>query len=579
MLDIKIVGGNLVDGMGRPAQRGDLGIRGGRIAAIGRVDEAASHTIDADGRVVSPGFVDAHTHYDAQVFWDGALSPSCFHGVTTVIGGNCGFTIAPLAGEAAPYLMRMLARVEGMPLDSLRAGVPWDWHGFGEYLDRLERRVGINAGFLVGHSALRRVVMGERAIGERASADDLESMCSLLARSLADGGLGFSSTLSPTHNDAEGQPVPSRHASREEMLALSRVCAEFPGTMLGFLPGIGDFGAEATQLMAEMSLAARAPLAWNALVADRDTREIVRAQLAATDYARERGAEVVALAIPQPMTVRINLLSGFGFDALPGWNEPLGLPVDERMLALRDPDLREALAKSAERAAHPQLRALADWAALTIVETFDPANEKWKGLTVGEMARELGKSPLDAMLDLALSEGLRTSFLSPTRGDDAESWAERGKVWLDDRTVIGGSDAGAHLDMIDSFAFSTQVLSRGVREHGLLGLEQAVHLLTERPATLCGLRERGRLQPGWWADVVVFDPAAIRCGPIYTRFDLPAGAGRLYADAEGIDAVIVNGVEIVRGGAHTGQLPGTVLRAGRDTQPSAERAAARVVSA
>jgi len=573
VLDIKIVGGSVVDGTGSPSRRVDVGIRDGRIVAVGDVSEAASQTLDAEGRTVAPGFVDTHTHYDAQVFWDQALSPSCFHGVTTVIGGNCGFTIAPLASDAAEYLMRMLARVEGMPLESLREGVPWDWRSFGQYLDRLEGRLGVNAGFMVGHSALRRVVMGERAVGSEADAYELQSMRELLARSLAEGGLGFSSTLSPTHNDAEGRPVPSRYASREEMLALAGVCADFPGTMLGFLPGVGEFGEDVTRLMAEMSLAARAPLVWNALVADRETRAIVAAQLSASDYARERGGEVVALAIPQPMTVRINLESGFGFDALPGWDRLMQLPLKERQQALRDPARREALARGAESAQHPQLRALAQWEALTIVETFDPANAEWKGRTVGEVAERKGCSAFDALLDLSLSEDLRTSFLSPVRGDDAESWADRGKVWLDDRAVIGGSDAGAHLDMIDSFAYSTQVLSRGVREHRLLSLEEAIHRLTEVPARLCGLRGRGRLAPGWWADVVIFDPGAVRCGAIHTRFDLPAGAARLYADAEGIDRVLVNGVEIVRAGEHTGRLPGALLRSGRDTEPSPRRGA------
>ena len=236
MLDVLIKGGTLIDGSGDPARPGDLGILDGRIAGVGEVDGEARKTIDASGKVVSPGFIDVHTHYDAQAFWDGTLSPSPYHGVTTVMGGNCGFSIAPLTPEAGDYLMRMLARVEGMPLEALQHGVPWDWTSFEEYLAKLDNKLAVNAGFMVGHSALRRVVMGERAVGEKATPDELAEMERLLGESLAAGGMGFSSTISPTHNDADGKPVPSRHASREEMIALARVVRDYPGTLLEFLP-------------------------------------------------------------------------------------------------------------------------------------------------------------------------------------------------------------------------------------------------------------------------------------------------------------------------------------------------------
>jgi N-acyl-D-aspartate/D-glutamate deacylase len=566
VLDIAIRGGTVIDGSGSPGRRADVGVRDGRLVAIGRLDEPARETLDASDRVVCPGFVDVHTHYDAQVFWDGMLSPSSFHGVTSVVGGNCGFSIAPLAPHAADYLVRMLARVEGMPLESLRAGVPWDWKSFGEYLGRLEGRLAINAGFMVGHSAVRRVVMGERAVGHAASRDELDAMRQLLAESIAQGGLGFSSTIAPTHNDAEGQPVPSRHASREELLELARVCREHPGTSLEFLPGIGAFDAELMQLMTDLSLAANRPLNWNALGADARNRPFVANRLAATDYARARGAEVVALTVPQVATVRINLASGFVFDAFDGWAQLFQLPLARRMERLRDPAYRAALDRGAHAEASGALRTMADWSRMRVAEVFEPAHERYRGRTIGEIAREQDKSPFDALLDLALSEELRTSFMPAAIGDDEESWAMRGELWRDDRTVIGASDAGAHLDLIDTFAQTTQVLGNGVRRRGLLGLEEAVRQLTDVPARLYGLRERGRLLEGWRADVVVFDPATIDTGPVYTRFDLPTGAGRLYADALGIDAVLVNGVPIVRHGEPTGALPGTVLRSGRDTQ-------------
>ena len=565
MLDLRIDGGTLVDGSGAPGQPGDIGVRDGRIVAMGRVDEPARESLDASGAIVAPGFVDIHTHYDAQVFWDGSLSPSPFHGVTSVVGGNCGFSIAPLVPEAGDYLMRMLARVEGMPLESLRDGVPWDWRSFAEYLDRVEGRLKVNAGFMVGHSALRRVVMGERAVGEEASDEELTAMVELLRESLRAGGMGFSSSMAPTHNDGSGQPVPSRHASRDELVALARTLRDFPGSALEFLPGLGAFSDAQKQLMTDLSLAANRPLNWNVLAPAAAMRELVDAQLSASDYASERGATVVALTVPQPMTVRINFRSGFVFDALPGWAEVLGQPLEQRKKSLADPATRRRLDERANSDEAGLLRGIAQWDRMRVNEVFEPAHAGLEGRTIGEIAAEQSKSPFDAMLDLALAEDLKTSFCPETGGEDAESWKLRGEVWRDARAVIGASDAGAHLDMIDTFAFTTQVLGRGVREHGLLSWEEAVHQLSDVPARLYGLRERGRLQEGWHADLVVFDPDRVGTGPTHTRFDLPGGAGRLYADATGVEHVVVAGEEIVRGSELTGGLPGKVLRSGRDT--------------
>jgi N-acyl-D-aspartate/D-glutamate deacylase len=566
MFDLLIKNGVVIDGTGGPRRQADVAIQDGRIAEIGRASGPAEQVIDARGQVVAPGFVDIHTHYDAQAFWDGTLSPSPFHGVTTVVGGNCGFSIAPLSPDAAGYLKRMLARVEGMPLESLEAGVPWDWTSFGEYLARLDGRLAINAGFLVGHSALRRVVMGEAAIGEPASDAALSAMQDLLRESLAQGGLGFSSSAAPTHNDSEGRPVPSRFATREEFLALSRVVRDFPGTTLEFIPTVGTFSEAQQDLMASMSLAANRPLNWNVLGVASFAPKASEAQLAASDYAAARGARVIALTPSQVMKLRINLATGFIFDALPGWAAVLGLPLPERMRALRDPAVREQLQKGASSEAAGALRAIAAWDNMTVEETFEPRNAALTGRKLGAIAKEQGKASFDTMLDLALSEDLRTSFSPFIPGDDEASWQLRAKVWRDPRTVIGASDAGAHLDMIDTFTCSTSLLGPGVREKRLLPLEEAVHQLSDVPARLYGIRERGRLAPGWHADVVVFDEDRVGPGPIHTRHDLPAGAARLYAEAEGIAHVLVNGVEIVSGKRFTGALPGTVLRSGRDTE-------------
>ena len=425
MLDILIRGGNVIDGTGAPARRADVGVRDGRIVAIGNIDEAASKTLDAAGKIVSPGFIDIHTHYDAQVFWDGTVSPSCFHGVTTILGGNCGFSIAPLSPDASGYLMRMLARVEGMPLESLEQGVPWDWSSFGEYLAKLEGRLGVNAGFMVGHSAVRRVVMGERAVGHEASEEELAQMKTLVSDSLAEGGMGFSTTIAVTHNDAEGQPVPSRHASRDELVELAGVCADHEGTTIEFLPGLGLFDQEMMQLMTDISLAANRPLNWNALAGDSQGLDMMENRLSATDYARERGAEVIALTVPQPAHLRLNLHSGFVFDALAGWADLFLLPIEERMRKLEDPDYRKELDRGAQSEESGMLRTYARWDEMIVDEVFEAANESFKGKTLREIGQQQNKSAFDAMLDLALSEGLRTLFLPVAIGGDDASWAVR----------------------------------------------------------------------------------------------------------------------------------------------------------
>jgi N-acyl-D-aspartate/D-glutamate deacylase len=463
--------------------------------------------------------------------------------------------------------MRMLARVEGMPIESLREGVPWDWQSFDEYLGRLENRLAVNAGFMVGHSALRRVVMGERAVGEEATASELEAMKALLRESLAAGGLGFSSTRSAAHNDAEGNPVPSRHASIDELLALCRVNGEFPGTSLEMLPGTSIFTEEDLEILTQMSLASNRPLNWNLVAPSSEAPEVTENQLAASDYAAARGARVLALTVPQEIKGRINLHSGFGFDALPGWLPIMGLPIEERKKALADPAVRDKLRRGADSQGAGLFKAMTNWSKMLVNEAFDEKNKGLEGRELGDIAAERGVDPFDLLFDLSLEEDLRTSFMPHSAGQtDDESWAMRGRAWSDPRTIIGASDAGAHLDTIDTFAFTTQLLGRGVREKKLIALEEAVHQITDVPARLYGLTERGRLEVGWHADLVVFDPARIAKGPTYTRFDLPANAGRLYADAEGIAHVIVGGTEIVRGTEFTGALPGTVLRSGRDTE-------------
>jgi N-acyl-D-aspartate/D-glutamate deacylase len=565
MLDLLIRGGTVVDGTGHPSRRADVGVRDGRVVEIGEIDDAAAKEIDAAGLFVTPGFVDLHTHYDAQLSWDPSASPSPFHGVTTVIGGNCGFSLAPCGPEHARYLARMMARVEGMPLATLER-LDWSWTSFGDWLGRLDNSVAVNAGFLVGHSALRRSVMGEDAVGSPASAEQLQVMESLLHRSFEEGALGFSTSQAPTHNDGDGMPVPSRAAERSELETLCAALARHDGTTLELIvPGcLNGFSEDEVDLMAALSLLADRPANWNVLGVSALNPDGLEHQLQASSTAASRGATVVALTLPHTMKIRLSFEHGAIIDSLPGWREVFGLPVAERMTLLSDPDQRARLDAGAKSKDAGIVGALARWENLIIDETFDPANAQYEGISVGELARRTGKDPFDAMLDVVVSDRLRTGLRPPITASDAD-WELRAKVWQDPRTVVGGSDAGAHLDVMCGAIYSTSLLGEGVRARQLLSWEEAVRQLTDVPARLYGLRQRGRITPGWHADLVVLDPERIGHGPERTRDDLPGGASRLYAEGEGIEHVIVNGHEIVRAGQFTGALPGRVLRSGVDT--------------
>jgi len=566
--DIRIDNARLVDGSGGPASTGSLGIREGRIAALGKIDGDAVRVIDAQGSILAPGFVDIHTHYDAQAFWDPTLSPSSHFGVTTVVSGNCGFSIAPLSGneDDAAYLMRMLARVEGMPLEALKAGVPWDWVTFADFLNRLDGRTALNMGFMVGHSALRRAVMGARAVGNKADAQEIAAMQHLLRLSLQAGGMGFSSTISSTHNDADGNPVPSRFATREELLALAGVLKDFPGTTLEFLPVMSDvFPPEQLDLMTDLSKAANRPLNWNVLNPMSKRRDMYESHLGASDYARERGARVVPLVTAQVNTVWVNFISGFILDTYSGWDELFRQSIPERIKWLSDPERRRSIEPGTPGRPVPR-RLPSRWDYWTIAEVFHPAYKRFQGKTIGEASKALGKPPFDAMCEIVVADELRTSLQMPHGGNDEATWKMRAEAWLDERTIVGASDAGAHLDMIDSFTAPVQVLAEGVRNRKLLTVEQAVRQLTSVPAGLIGLVDRGALKIGYHADLVIFDPDTVGAGPVHMRQDLPAGAGRLFADAVGVNNVLVGGCEIVRENEFLGKFPGRILRSGRDTR-------------
>jgi N-acyl-D-aspartate/D-glutamate deacylase len=565
MIDLVIHGGTVVDGTGAPSRRADVGVDQGRIVIVGTVDEPAATSIDADGLMVAPGFVDIHTHYDAQLSWDPSASPSPLHGVTTVIGGNCGFSLAPAGAEHSDYLARMMARVEGMPLTALEH-LDWTWGSFGQWLSRLDGHVGVNAGFLVGHSTLRRSVMGDDAVGMVASDQQAADMVALAKQSFAEGALGLSTSQAHTHNDGDGQPVPSRAAGRSELEALCAALADHAGTTLELIvPGcLNGFTEDEVDLMGSLSLLANRPANWNVLGVSSLNPGACEHQLDASTAAADRGAKVVALTLPHTMKIRLSFEHGTIIDGLPGWREVFALGIPERMARLADPEVRRRLDQGARSKEAGILGALANWRNLIIEETFSSANAGLAGRTVGDIAAERGQEPFDALVEVVLADDLRTGLRPPIPESEAD-WKLRARVWQDPRTVVGGSDAGAHLDTMCGAIYSTSMLGDGVRKRGLLSWEAAVRELTDVPARLYGLRDRGRVAAGWFADLVVLDPDRVGQCREYTRTDLPGGASRLYAEAEGIEHVLVNGTEITRSGEFTGATPGTVLRSGVDT--------------
>ncbi len=568
MLDLLIRGATVVDGSGSPAERADVAVSDGRITGVGEVDEAAREIVDADGLVAAPGFVDPHTHYDAQLFWDPTASSSSLHGVTSIVAGNCGFTLAPLVERDADYLRRMMMKVEGMPLAALEQGVPWSWSTFAEYLGRLEGNVGVNVGFLVGHCAIRRRVMGPDAVGREATPDQLEAMVRLLHESLDAGGLGFSTTLSFTHSDGDGEPVASRWASRDEVLALCGAVRDHEGTTLEYVTDgcLRGFRPDEVELMADMTLAGRRPLNWNVLTVDAREPERYRTQLAANENAARAGGRSVALTMPVLVEMNMSFRNYCALFMLPDWGAVLNLPVPERMARLRDPAVRRHLNERAHSRDAGVFARLAGWGRYQIGDTYSAANEGLKGRLVADLARARGQDPFDTLLDVVLEDELRTVLWPLPTDDDDGSWALRREAWERDDVLIGGSDAGAHLDRMCGAPYTTQFLADCLRGRRLVSLERAVELITSAPAALFGLRGRGRLREGYAADVVLFDPDTVGATDASLVDDLPGGTTRLFAGSTGVQRVLVNGRTIVSDSTVTGDTPGTVLHSGRDTE-------------
>ncbi|MGW5029914.1 N-acyl-D-amino-acid deacylase family protein [Streptomyces nigra] len=577
MLDHVIKGATVVDGTGAPARTADVGMRDGRITVVAPgITEPSLSSEDATGLVLAPGFVDPHTHYDAQLFWDPYATPSLNHGVTTVVGGNCGFTLAPLHPDRpgdADYTRRMMSKVEGMSLVALEEGAPWNWHGFGEYLDALEGRVAVNAGFMVGHCALRRYVMGEDAVGGRPSGEQLDAMLGLLHDAMDAGAWGLSTTQSSTHSDGDGRPVASRHAEPAELLALSKAVGEHEGTQIEAIVAgcLDQFSDAEIDLLVEMSAAAGRPLNWNVLTVDAAVPERVPRQLLASERARKAGGRIVALTMPILTPMNMSLGTFCALNLIPGWGPILGLPVPERIAKLRDPDVRAEMLRRAASKEAGVFRRLADFGRYVIGDTYSEANHGLTGRVVRDIAAERGQDPFACLVEICADDDLRTVLWPMPPDNDPASWALRAQTWQHEDVLLGGSDAGAHLDRMCGAPYTTRFLGDCLRGRKLVPLEQAVRMLTDDPARLFGLRERGRVQEGFHADLVLFDPERIAAGTATLVHDLPGDSPRLDSKALGVHAVWVNGVEAIRDDTVTGAVPGRVLRSGRDTRTVSTR--------
>ena len=568
MLDHLITGATVVDGTGAPGRRADVGIKDGRIVVLGTTDEPALNVIDGTGMVVAPGFVDPHTHYDAQLLWDPMATPSSFHGVTTVIGGNCGFTLAPLKPGDGDYLRKMMSKVEGMPLPALEHGTDWSWETFADFLQRFEGNIAVNAGFLVGHCAIRRYAMGLDAVGNPADAEQIVGMRAELAKAIEAGALGFSFTNSTSHSDGEGEPVASRWATHDELIALCEETGKYPGTTLeGIVPGCLDtFSDDEIDLLAKMSAAANRPMNWNVLTVDSREPDRVPRQLQAAARAKELGGRVVALTMPIQVPMNMSFLNFCGLWLMPNWKDVMAGSVAERIQRLQDPDTRIKLLEWSLSKEAGVFRRLADWADYIIGDTFSPENAGLSGRSVRDIASERATSAFGTLLDIVIADELRTVLWPTPQDNDAESWRMRAELWLDERAMIGGSDAGAHLDRMCGAPYPTKFLNDCLHGHKLISMETAVKLMTSDPAALFGLKDRGVLRIGAIADVVVFDPATVGSQEPRLVTDLPGNSARLTADSVGMNHVFVNGVAILRDGVATGATPGTVLKSGRDTE-------------
>ena len=557
--DLLLRNGRVIDGSGMPSFHGDVGIRDGKIVASGKLDGPATRTIDVDGRVIAPGFIDNHCHYDAQVTWDPLCTFSCYHGVTTVINGNCSLALAPVRPGDQEILMQMLARIEAIPLDTLREGTVWSWETVSEYMDALDQRLGPNVGVLMGHSAVRRYIMGDASQERDATGEELEGMKAVVRDGMAAGALGLSFNRNPGHFDTHGKLLPACIAPAEELLDLAAVLGEM-GT------GIIASGASSAPelkdgLMSALAQVSGRPVHYLQISQRNADPGQWKEHLAFAEAKIKQGIRVYPTVTPRSVVRHWTMKNSQVFDRFPTWGPIMTGSDQEKVAAFANPELRARLSSEAVDGVGlgPGSAALS-WDGVFVTEAALPKNRDLQGKSLTQIAREQEKGVLDAFLDLVLEEGLGTEFKTLQQNSDEEAM----DVLLNSPyTVLGMSDAGAHIAFGAQYGLTTYFLDHWVREKGIMPLEQGVRRLTFEQASLFGLHDRGLISPGLAADLVVFDPDTIAAAEPEPTWDLPKGAMRIKELAHGIDYTVVNGQVLMEGGEHTGAYPGRVLRNSR----------------
>ena len=559
--DVLIKGGRIYDGSGLPSFLGDVALKDGRIVETGRINRQADRVIHADGLAVSPGFIDFHTHLDAQLLWDPIATSSCFHGVTTVIPGNCGLALAPCKEQDRDNILKSFERVEAISLPALRAGVEWDWTTFPQYLDRLRGRLGVNVGALMGHCALRQFVMGDAATERAATSAEVEKMKAVLVEGVKAGAIGFSTNQNPVHMFADGRPIPSRLATSEEIIELACALGEINKGVVqisrGSL-GVSVPTVETVKLFEEISSKSGRPVIWQSIAHRWDKPNEWRELLNLAEESLAKGIQSYPLCNARLFNNRLTLKNAQVFDDLPTWKTLLFLPLEQRVKAFRDPETRRKLRYEAVEEKKPS-RFSRRWDLVYMIKAATPANKYLEKKSVAEIAQIRGQDVIDAFLDLSLEEGLDTEFQTSSTNGDEHAVAE---IIRSPFVLVGQSDAGAHLIYDAGFGYATRLLGYWVRAKQIMSLEEGVRKLTFMVASIFGLHDRGLLRPGMAADLVLFDPETIReCEPEMVC-DLPGGEKRLIQQANGIEMTIVNGQVLVANGKHTGALPGAVVGGG-----------------
>jgi N-acyl-D-amino-acid deacylase len=565
-LDLLIRNGTIVDGSGAARYRGDVGVRDGRIVEVGRVGSVAERTIDADGLIVAPGFVDGHTHMDAQVAWDPIGSCSCWHGVTTVIMGNCGFALAPCRPEEREWFARCLTAVEDIPTEAMLRGIDWTWETFPEYLANVDRLPkAINYGAYIGHSALRMYVMGKRALSEVATEDDLARMAAAVREAMRAGAMGFSSSRSTTHVTPDDTPVASRIAEWSEVDRLVGAMAEVGAGIFQVGPDISGGAAQRAFLarLKRVALESGRPVMFGTIASRQgDDPNPWTYQLEYLDECAAAGARVWGQTTTRSINAIFSLKSYLPFDVLPAWRELRRLPLAEQKARLADPATRRALVAEEARMKPRDNVFQGGGAATTDPRRPDYGNlyamkdVEWNDPTVAELAAARGQHPVEVMIDLALANDNQV-FVQPLVNERPDHVLG---MLRHPRTLATFSDSGAHVCQEMGSSLQTHMLSYWVRAKQAFTLEQAVRKLSHDNAAAWGLADRGLIEAGYRADLVLFDAERVRPAMPTVEADLPGGARRLVQKAEGIAATIVNGVVTLENGRSTGRLPGVLLR-------------------